>query len=128
MANSDSKTALDAALEHVPANRRDFLKRLLGGTAAVAALPLIATDATAQPLLPFGIGKGVFGAGAAKGVVRPAPVGPVGKGGGAAPRASGGGKGGGGGRSSGGKGGGGGRSSSGKGGGGSRSGGGKGGR
>ncbi|MBK1723900.1 hypothetical protein CKO23_16895, partial [Thiocystis violacea] len=86
------------ALEHVSANRRDFLKRLLGGTAAVAALPLISTDAAAQPL-PFGIGKGIFAAGAAKGVV---PAGPSGKGGGGRSYGA---KGGGGGRPSGGKGG-----------------------
>lgn len=100
MAKSESKTALDAALDQVPASRRDFLKRVLGGTAAVAALPLISSEAAAQPPLPFGIGKGVFAAGAAKGAPRPAV--PAGKGG--APRASRGGKGGGGGRSSGGKG------------------------
>ncbi|NEV62188.1 twin-arginine translocation signal domain-containing protein [Thiorhodococcus minor] len=101
MAKSESKTALDAALEQVPASRRDFLKRVLGGSAAVAALPLISSEAAAQPPLPLGIGKGVFAAGAAKGAARPAA--PSGKGGGGAPRSRGG-KGGGGGRSSGGKG------------------------
>ncbi|NEX22680.1 twin-arginine translocation signal domain-containing protein [Thiorhodococcus mannitoliphagus] len=131
MAKSDSKTALDAALEQVPASRREFLKRVLGGTAVVAALPLISTEAAAQPPLPFGIGKGIFAAGAAKGVVRAAPAGKGGggpyyggKGGGGGSYA---GKGGGGGGSYTGKGGGGG-SSAGKGGGSGGSGGGKGGR
>lgn len=68
MANNDSKTPLDAALEHVSDNRRGFLKRLLGTTAVVAVLPLISTDAAAQPPLPFGIGKGILAPGLAKGV------------------------------------------------------------
>ena len=95
MATNDSKTVLDTALEHVSGDRRDFLKQLFAGAAA-AALPLITTEAAAQPPLP--IGKGFFTKGVAPVVV------PLAAKGGRAPRPSGkgggfrGGKGGGGGK------------------------------
>lgn len=81
MSTDESKTELDAALEQVSSERREFLKQVLGGAAAVA-LPLIATEAAARrPPLPLVIGKGFFAPGAAKGAPAPAPPpGPAGKG------------------------------------------------
>ena len=58
MKNNDSTTALDEALEHVSSNRRDFLKQLLAGAAVVATLPLISSEAAAQPW-----GSGYYGKG-----------------------------------------------------------------
>ncbi len=60
MTPDDSLNALDKVLEHVSDERRDFLKRILGG-AAVAAMPLILSEVAAQPPAP---GKGVFKGGA----------------------------------------------------------------
>ena len=48
MAQTDPSKFLDQALEHVDGNRRGFLKRLLSGSAALAALPLMTSEAVAQ--------------------------------------------------------------------------------
>jgi hypothetical protein len=48
MAKPDRTKSIDEALAHVDASRRGFLKGLLLGSAALAALPLLKSDALAQ--------------------------------------------------------------------------------
>ncbi len=61
MAKTDHKKSIDEALAHVDASRRGFLKGLLLGSAALAALPLLKSDALAQE------GEGDEGKGKGKG-------------------------------------------------------------
>jgi hypothetical protein len=48
MARPDSAKSVDDALAHVSHGRRGFLKGLLLGSAALAALPLLKSEALAQ--------------------------------------------------------------------------------
>ena len=66
MAKPDHKKSIDEALAHVDASRRGFLKGLLLGSAALAALPLLKSDALAQDA-GQGEGKGDDGGGKGKG-------------------------------------------------------------
>ena len=61
MATNDPISALDKALEQVSGNRRGFLKRVLGGAAALGAVPLITSEAAAQETEGGGKGKGKGG-------------------------------------------------------------------
>ena len=58
MATNDSMNALDKALENVSGNRRGFLKRVVGGAAALGAIPLLTSEAAAQEGEGAGKGKG----------------------------------------------------------------------
>ena len=67
MAKGDK--SLDNALAHVNHGRRGFLKGLLAGSAALAALPLITSSVVAQEAPPDdgkGKGKGKKGKGKGK--------------------------------------------------------------
>ena len=44
---SDRNSSIEAALEQVEPGRRDFLRKMLQGTAAVAALPLLSSTSLA---------------------------------------------------------------------------------
>ncbi len=70
---------LDEILERVPEGRRAFLKRLLSGATAAIALPLILTEAAAQPAPPPP-GKGFIGRAILKAAFEPAPPAPPSKG------------------------------------------------
>lgn len=76
MAKGDSAKSLDNALAHVNQGRRGFLKGLLVGSAALAALPLITSTVMAQDTTPpppaKGKGKGK-GKGAAPDAAPAAP-------------------------------------------------------
>ena len=48
MAHSDPNKVLDQIFENVDGDRRGFLKRLLGGSAALAVIPLMTSEAAAQ--------------------------------------------------------------------------------
>jgi hypothetical protein len=68
MAKPDRTKSIDEALAHVDASRRGFLKGLLLGSAALAALPLLKSDALAQGGEgDEGKGKGEEGKGKGKG-------------------------------------------------------------
>ena len=58
MARPDPYRALDQSDEYVDGNRRRFLKRLLGTSAAVAVLPLMTSEAAAQEEVPNVEGEG----------------------------------------------------------------------
>jgi hypothetical protein len=65
MSKSD-QAKIEQALAHVDESRRGFLKGLLLGSAALAALPLIKSDALAQDQGGGDAGKGEEGKGKGK--------------------------------------------------------------
>jgi hypothetical protein len=61
MAKDESVTSLETALAHVNKDRRGFLKVLLAGSAAAAALPMLTSETLAQEGGGEGEGKGKKG-------------------------------------------------------------------
>jgi hypothetical protein len=60
MSNTELNNAVNSALANVDNNRRGFLKTLLLGSAAIAALPLLKSNAMAAAM-PQDDGKGTDG-------------------------------------------------------------------
>lgn len=66
MSEQDQHTPVDGSLQQVHPERREFLRKLLVGTAATAALPLMSTMSLAsddEVASPDGTGKGGRGKG-----------------------------------------------------------------